>query len=405
MTSSHLAGRRSVRLVTVLVASMLALSACGRGNSSDASGGGSDKIVVAATYPQSGALAVTGAAGRGVKAAIDEANADGGVNGKHITWVGYDDAYDPARMIANARKAVQEKHANVLVSFGGPSLAIRPFVNQHKVFNLVLAGNTAFSDNKTYPYTHAAFPDLEWEANVEAAALKKKDPNAKVGVIGFNNDLTNSQVAGVTAGGLKPVLVLKVPPSQQDVTSQITQLKSAGVDTIFTSFGVGQVIGAVKYMKTIKYSPTVVVYSAQAGKSDAITALGPAAKGIYTARWIADPADPLWAKASDVAAFKKAIANSGTASDADNILAIMGYLTGKTVVNTLRTAKGTDGDALNAAWAATKDVKAVGLAPGTSLSYGAGGRLVHTYQLVQWDGTKWQAQGAPVDTEADGIAK
>ena len=391
-------------MASVLVASGLALTGCGRGSSSSTpSDSGSKTIVVAATYPQSGPLAVTASTGRGVKAAIDEANAGGGVNGKQITWVDYDDAYDPARMIANARKAVQKDKANVLVSFGGPSLAIRPFLNESKVFHVALAGNTPFSD-PSFPLTQAAFPDMAWESAVSAAAMKKQKPDAVVGVLGFNNDLTDSQVAGLTKGGLKPKLVLKVPPSQQDVTSQITQLKEAGVDTLFLSVSGGQIIGAVKYMKAVGYSPTVTLYSTTAGKTDAIGALGPAAKGIYTTMWIADPADALWAKESDVAQFKKAIASSGVPSDVDSQLALIGYVTGKGLVAALTSAKSTDGAAISDAWKAIDGVEAPGLPPGIKLKYGAG-RLVHNFQPVRYDGKDWQPQGAVVDAEAQGIAK
>ena len=402
MTSSRHRTRRVLQISTMVLVSALALSACGRGSESSSessSGSESESLVVAATFPQSGPLAVTGATGRGVKAAIDEANTAGGVNGKKVTWVDYDDGYDPARMVANARKAVQQDKANVLVSFGGPSLAIRPFLNQNKVFHVVLAGNTAFSDKK-FPYTHAAFPDIKGESTVMAAAVKKKQPNAVVGVLGFNNDLTDSQVAGLTAGGLKPKLVLKVPPSQQDVTSQITQAKQAGVDTLFMSVSGGQIIGAVKYMAAIKYSPTVALYSTTAGKTDAIGALGPAAEGLTTAMWVADPADPLWAKEADVARFKKAIAGSGVEGDADSLLAMLGYLTGQALVASLESAKSTDGDAINAAWEGIDGVQAAGLPPGTTLSYGAGGRLQHTYQVVRLEGGEWKPQGAAVDTQA-----
>ena len=405
MTSRRPRYRTSLRIITVVLAGGLVASACGRAPEPTTASGAATPIVVAATFPQSGPLAVTSASGRGVKAAIDEANANGGIRGQQITWVGYDDAYEPARMIANARKAVQQDKANVLVTFGGPSLAVRPFVNDSKVFNLVLAGNTAFSDEQKFPYTHAAFPDLAWESTVAAQQLAKDKPDAVVGVLGFNNDLTDSQASGLTAGGYEPDLVLKVPPTQQDVTSQITQMKEAGVDTVFLSVGPGQIIGAVKYMKAVSYRPTVVVYSLASGKTDAIKALGPDAANIYTARWIADPADPLWAEESDVPQFTKAIAGSGVESDADNLLALMGYASGKALVTALQNAKSSSGDDLNAAWKAIKDVPAPGLPPGETLTYGAGGRLMHSYELVQWDGSAWQARGDLVDTEEAGISQ
>lgn len=407
MTTVQLPRRHSARVALVCLAA-LALAACGRTDSTTAAGPGAaapstaDEIVVAATFPQSGPLAVVGAAGRGLETYLKKVNAAGGVDGKQIVFKAYDDAYDPARMAANARKAVEEDGADVVVSFGGPSLAIRPYLNEKKVFNLVLAGNSAFSDVTTFPYSHAWYPDLGWESQVATSFIAKKSPGAKVGVLGFNNDLTDSQAAGIRAGGLDPVLVLKVPPSQQDVTAQITQLRNRGVDTVFLSVGAGQVIGAVKYMKAVKWSPTVVLYSSTAAKTGAVAPLGDDAKGIYSALWLADPADPLWAD-SGVAEFKTDVAAHDTVpQDADNALALGGYAAGQALVEAIRKAGSGDADAVNGAWNSLDGVTVAGLPTGTSLKAGPGGRLVYSYQVVQFDGSVWKPQGDLVDVVSAG---
>jgi branched-chain amino acid transport system substrate-binding protein len=401
-TFGRLGRRPATRRAALIAVAALSLAACGRSDAAAVAG----PLVIDATFPQSGPLAIVGAAGRGFGAYIAKVNDEGGVNGQKIVWNAMDDAYDPARMAANARKAVEQDRANVVVSFGGPSLSIRPYLNQNKTFHLVLAGNTPFSDVKQFPYSHAWYPDLGWESTIAAQYLKKAKPNAKVGVLGFNNDLTDSQAAGITVGGLTPALVLRVPPSQQDVTAQITQLKNAGVDTLFLSVGAGQVIGAVKYMQAVNYSPTIMMYSTTANRAGAIGALGGAAKGIYSTFWMADPGDALWASESKVADFKAAAAKySANPNDANDALALGGYSAAEAVVAALTSAKAGDADGINTAWNTLKDVSVTGLPPGTSLNAGPGGRLVFDFQVVQFDGSGWKTEGDLVDAVTAGIAK
>ncbi len=295
----HDRGRRKSRpglpVVGALVATVVALAACGHTDSGTgpAAPPKTDPIVISASFDRSGPLAATAALGRGVAVYISRVNAAGGVNGRKIIYNEYDDDNQPSQLVANARRAVEQDKASVFISFGGISAAARAYLNQHKVLHLVFAGNTPFSDVAQFPYSHAWWPDLGWESAIDASYLRLATPSVKLGVLGFDNDLTDSQVGGVKAGGLDPSLVLRVPTTQLDLTSQVQQLKAAGVDALLLAVGNAQVISAVKYMNQIGYHPKVFIYSTVAGILTTMSALPSAmSNGLYSTLWLADPADP-----------------------------------------------------------------------------------------------------------------
>ncbi|HLL67352.1 MAG TPA: ABC transporter substrate-binding protein [Micromonosporaceae bacterium] len=401
---------RRLRAVIALAAvTAVTLAGCGRSDTGTAPAAPASEgapIVIAASFDQSGPLAATQFLGRGVSAYLAKVNADGGLNGRQVKYVQYDDAYDPSRLTANARRAVEQDRASIFISFGGPSLAIRPYLNQNKVLHLVFAGNTPFSDVAQFPYTHAWWPDIAWESAIDAAYLKQSQPGVKLGILGYNNDLTDSQVAGVKAGGLEPASVLRVPPSQLDTTSQVTQLKAAGVDAVLLSVGNGQVISTVKYMNQIGYTPKTFIYSTAAGRLATIDAITPAAaKGIYTTLWLTDPGDPKATGDTALAGYFDDVKKYGNGADPGDSLVLQGYTAAAALANAVKTASAQNPDAYNAAWNATKDLKVPGLLPGTSLSAGSHGRLVHQYQIVQFDGTAWAPVGGVEDATSKGFAK
>jgi branched-chain amino acid transport system substrate-binding protein len=82
---------------------------------------------------------------------------------------------------------------------------------------------------------------------------------------------------------------------------------------------------------------------------------------------------------------------------------MFGYAAGEALVNALKTATVPRPDPINAAWNATMGLVVTGLPPGATLdAVGNTGRLVHTFQLVRFDGKGWQPVQPPVDAMAAG---
>jgi ABC-type branched-subunit amino acid transport system substrate-binding protein len=396
-------GRFAHRAFVALAAgSLLLTAACsGRGgdSSDSASGSASDApIVIGASFPLSGPLAGAAAVADGAKAYFEHVNADGGVNGRKIDYQLLDDAYDPARQADNARQLVEQDHADVVLTFGGISSATAPYLNGKQVAQVAFGTQAALSDTDATPFTRGWFPDGSWEGHVVGQTIKAQSPNAKVGVLGINNDLTTSQVAGLTAAGVTPAKVLTVAPGVVDLTSQLNELRGAGVDTLFLAVVGPAQSATLRTMADIGYRPTTYLYSAA---SDFATSTGPAGlpnvTGAYTAQYFKDPADPRWADDEGVKAFRADVGKYGDAKNADSYLAIEGYGAAAAVVSVLEQSGGQGGAAFTKAWDAVDGVDNPALLPGMQLSAGPGKRLVHQYRVLKFDGSSWQDSGELVD--------
>lgn len=385
---------------------LLALAGCGRTDQPRGAQDPQGDLVIAGTFPQSGPLAAVGAVGKGAAAYFAKTNESGGINGRKVKFVSYDDAYDPSRMSANARRAVEQDKAQIFLTFGGPSLAVRPYLNQNKVLHIAFAGNTPFSEVEQFPYTHAWWPDIAWESAITAKYVKEHVPNPKIGVLSLNNDIADSQAAGIRTGGGDPALVLKVPPSQQDNSSQVAQLQAAGVNALFLSIGANQIVPTLKYMQQIGYQPQVFLYSTPAARTTTIEPLTPAAAtGLHTTLWLIDPADPRWADQPDIATYKQDIAKYSEGTDANDALVLNGYAAAAALAEVVKAARTQDAEGYNASWNAVKDLKVPGLLEGGVLSTGPGGRLVYQYQMMRFDGTSWRDAEPLRDSSKLGIAK
>ena len=396
-------GPWSRRAVVTLAAGTLLMTAACSGRSEDApaaaSGGASDApIVIGLSFPLSGPLAGAAAVADGAGAYFDRVNAAGGVDGRQVDYKVLDDGYDPARQADNARQLVSQDGADVVVTFGGLAAATAPYLNGEEVAQIVPATQSVFSDTEATPFTRGWFPDSAWEGQVIGQHITEQSPGATVGVIGLNNDLTTSLVDGLTAGGATPAKVLTVAPGVVDLTSQLNELRGAGVDTLFLSVVGPAQPATLRTMADIGYDPATYLYSAG---SDLATSVGPAGPqnvtGALTAQYFKDPADPRWADDEGVTAFRTDIAQYGDAKNADSYLAIEGYGMGAAITATLEDSAGEGGQAFIDAWDALAGVDNPAILPGMQLSGGPGGRVLHQYQVLQFDGTSWQDAGDVVD--------
>ncbi|HEU0102472.1 MAG TPA: ABC transporter substrate-binding protein [Mycobacteriales bacterium] len=418
---------RRRRLLAVAAGAALALtvSACGGGGRSTA--GSSDappqgvtttEIKIGGSFPFSGPFAAFANSSKAVGAYFQAVNAAGGVNGRKITYTAADDAYDPSRLAANARKSVEQDKVAAFMSFGGTNVAIQPYMNESKVPQIVLAGNTEFSQTTKFPYTHAWWPDLTWEAQYTTSYVLQRPadfPSPKIGLISLNNTLADSHIAGTVAAlGPQAETVfpaanrLKVEASLADWTSQINQLRAAGVNVLYMNPGTAGQVNALKYIRQIGWPVQVFLYSASGTIKQVLSPVGlQASTGFYTPAWLKDPADPRWADDAGMKTYRETLAKYGEGADPDSAITANGYGSAQALVAALK-AIGTGEvtpDAINSAWLSIKAAPTDVLMPGSTLTAGPGGRLVTSYQMLRFDGTSWKDVAPLADVSALGIAK
>jgi branched-chain amino acid transport system substrate-binding protein len=290
-------------------------------------------------------------------------------------------------------------------------------MNESKVPQIVLAGNTEFSQVDKYPYTHAWWPDLTWESNYTTSYVMAHPdlfPNPKIGLITLNNTLADSQIAGTKAAlGDKAEAVfpaanqVKVEATLADWTSQVNQLKAAGVTVLYMNPGTAGQVNAMKYIKQIGWPVTMFLYSSSGTFRQILEPVGLAnTVGTYTPAWLKDPGDPRWANDQGMTTYRDVVTKYGNGADPTQAVTANGYGAAQALVTALKSINGEiTSDAINKAWLGVKNQPSDVLMPGSQMTAGPGGRLVYDYQMLRFDGTTWQDVAPIADVRQLGIVE
>jgi ABC-type branched-subunit amino acid transport system substrate-binding protein len=203
--------------------------------------GASDtEIKLGQSTPLSGPASAFGAgAGRAVVGYFEMLNAQGGINGRKISFTQLDNAYSAPKAVEQSRKLIED--VGVLAEVGtigtAPNVAIQKYLNSKQVPQLfITAGGRRFNDPKTFPWTVPLYPDFETEGRVIARYIAKTKPDAKIGVLYQNDDYGKDYLKGLKAGlGSKAAQIITAVSyelADPTIDSQIVQLKAAGIDTL-----------------------------------------------------------------------------------------------------------------------------------------------------------------------------
>src|SRR6201987_2856215 len=219
------------------------------------------------TNPFSGPASAYATIGKAQAAYIKMINDQGGVNGRKINLIQYDDAYSPPKAVEQVRKLVEGDE--VLLTFqiiGTPSnAAVQKYLNGKKVPQLFAAtGASKFTDPKNFPWTMGFNPNYFVEGRIYGQYILKEHPNAKVGILYQNDDLGKDYLGGIKAGlGNKAATMIVAEAayevSDPTVDSQILKLKSAGADLFFSATTPKQAAQAIKKIAELDWHPVHIL--------------------------------------------------------------------------------------------------------------------------------------------------
>src|SRR5499427_4569087 len=261
------------------------------------------EIKIGNTGPYSGPASSYGTIPKAEAAYYRMVNEKGGVNGRKINFISYDDAYSPPKTVEQVRKLVEQDNVLLVASpLGTPTnSAIWHYMNQKKVPQLFVAtGATKWDDPKRYPWTIGWQPNYQSEGRIYASYILEHKPDGKIGVLYQNDDFGKDYLKGVTDGlgdKTKSMIVLAAPYETSDPTvdSQILAMKSAGAD-VFVNTGIPKFAAqAIKKAAEIEWKPLHILSSI--GNSVGAT-LKPAGfencQGLISDFYLKDPTDPKW---------------------------------------------------------------------------------------------------------------
>ena len=262
------------------------------------------EIKVGNTNPYSGPASAYGTIGKALGAYFKKVNDEGGINGRKINYITYDDGYAPPKTVEMVRKLVEQDQVALLFQTLGtpPNSAIHRYMNQQKTPHLFVAtGATKWNDAKNFPWTMGYQPNYQTEGRVFAAHMLKNQPDGKVGVLYQNDDYGKDYLKGfedaLTEAGKKNLIVMKQSYEVTDPTidSQIVNLKNSGATVFFNVTIPKFAVQAIKKAHDIGWKPTHYLNNVSSSLSTVLKPAGlEASKGLITALYMKEVTDPKW---------------------------------------------------------------------------------------------------------------
>jgi len=366
--------------------------------------GASDtEIKIGNIMPYSGPASAYGVIGKTEQAYFDKINAEGGINGRKIKFISYDDGYSPPKAVEQARKLVESDEVLVVFnSLGTPSnSAIQKYLNAKKVPQLFVAtGATKWNDPKNFPWTMGWQPSYQSEARIYAQYLMKEKPDAKIGVLYQNDDFGKDYLKGLKDGlGAKASMIAaeeSYETSEPSIDGHVVKLKSAGVDVFISITTPKFAAQAIKKLAEIDWHPMHIVSNVSASVGGVIKPAGfENSQGILSAAYAKDGADPQWDNDPGMKKFLEFLAKYYPEGNRLDGSVVYGYGVAQTLVKVLQMA----GDDLTREnvmkqAASLKDFEPDTLLPGVKINTSPTDFApIEQLQMMRFKGEKWDLFG------------
>jgi branched-chain amino acid transport system substrate-binding protein len=261
------------------------------------------EIKIGNTMPYSGPASSYGVIGKTEAAYFKMINDKGGINGRKINFISYDDGYSPPKAVEQVRKLVESDEVLLVFNpLGTPTnTAIQKYLNAKKVPQLFVAtGATKWGNPKEFPWTMGWAPNYQSEGRVYAKWIQENHPNAKIAILYQNDDYGKDYVKGLKDGlGAKAATMIikevSYEPADPTIDSQIVQLKASGADLFYNVTIPKFAAQSIKKMAEIGWKPVHVLNNVASSVGGTIKPAGfENSQGIISATYGKDPTDPQW---------------------------------------------------------------------------------------------------------------
>jgi len=346
-------------------------------------GAGSTEIKIGHIIPYSGLASPYSVIGKTEAAFFDKINAEGGVNGRSIRFLSYDDAYNPAKTMEQARRLVESDEVLLIFnSLGTPTnTAIQKYLNGKSVPQLFVAsGASKWNDPRRFPYTMGWQPSYRSEARIYAHYLLEHHPGAKIGVLYQNDDYGKDYLKGLKDGIAGRMPILEVPYE-----------------------GTKFVIQIIRKLVELDWHPVHVLNNVSTAIGSVLKPAGVQnAVGILSTSFLKDPADPIWSGDPGLEAWLAFMAQYYPEGDRNNYFTVYGYSVAQSLVQVLEQC----GENLTRAnvmrqAANLHDLQLPMLLPGIKIETGPDDYApIEQMQMMRFTGESWQLFGPILKGEA-----
>ncbi len=371
------------------------------------------EIKIGNIMPYSGPASAYGIIGKTEAAYFKKINDAGGINGRKIDFVSYDDAYSPPKAVEQARKLVESDEVLLVFnSLGTPSnSAIQKYMNAKKVPQLFVAtGATKWNDPKEFPWTMGWQPSYQSESHIYAKYLLTDKPDAKIAVLYQNDDYGKDYLKGLKDGlGAKAATMIVAEESYETteptIDNHIVKLKSSGADVFMDITTPKFAAQAIKKVAEVEWKALHLLNNVGASVGSVLKPAGfENAQGIISAAYLKDVSDPQWDNDAGMKTFLDFLAKDFPEGNKLDGSVIVGYGVAQTLVQVLKQC----GDDLTRAnvmkqAANLKDFRTDVLLPGIMINTSPTDFApISQLQLQRFKGERWELFGDVISADVGG---
>jgi ABC-type branched-subunit amino acid transport system substrate-binding protein len=376
--------------------------------------GASDtEIKIGNIMPYSGPASAYGVIGKTEVAYFNKINAEGGINGRKIKFITYDDAYSPPKTVEQARKLVESDEVLFIFNSLGTASnsAIQKYMNERKVPQLFVAtGATKWNDPKQFPWTMGWQPNYQSEGRIYAKYILRERPTGRIGILYQNDDYGKDYVKGIRDGlGSKADSMIVAEKSYETtnptIDSLVVAIKSAQPD-IFISITTPKFAAqSIKKVAELGWKPLFLLNSVGTSTGTVMKPAGVEnSQGIISAAYSKDPTDPQWKDDRGIKNFDAFLAKYFPEGNREDLSIMTAYNVSQTMVHVLKKC----GDDLTRAnimrqAANIENLELEGLLPSITISTNASDFApIKQFQLRRFEGERWELFGDVISSEVGG---
>jgi branched-chain amino acid transport system substrate-binding protein len=371
------------------------------------------EIKIGNIMPYSGPASSYGVIGKTEAAYFNKINAEGGINGRKINFISYDDGYSPPKTVEQARKLVESDEVLFIFNSLGtpPNSAIQKYMNMRKVPQLFVAtGATKWNDPKEFPWTMGWQPSYQSEARIYAKYILKEKPDAKIGILYQNDDYGKDYLKGFKDGlgsnGVKLIVAEEsYETTEPTIDSHIVRLKASGADVFFDASIPKFAAQAIKKNAEIEWKPLHFLNSVSGSIGATIKPAGfDAAQGIISSTYLKDPTDPQWKDDAGMKTFNAFLDKYYPEANRNDAFVLYGYTVAQSMVYVLKAC----GDNLTREnvmkqAASVRGLELGGLLPGIKINTSATDFApIEQLRLQKLEGETWHLFGDIISAEVAG---
>ena len=367
------------------------------------------EIKIGNIMPYSGPASAYATIGKTEAAYFDKLNAEGGINGRKIGFISYDDGYTPPKAVEQARKLIESDEVLLIFnSLGTPSnSAIQKYMNSKKVPQLFVASGAAkWDDPKHFPWTMGWQPSYQVEARIYGTYILKNYPGKTIGVLYQNDDFGKDYLIGLheALGSQADKLILieaSYETTAPTVDSQVVQIKAANPDIFINVSTPKFAAQAIRKVAELSWHPVQFLTNVSVSVGSVMKPAGfENEQGILSAAYLKDPKDPQWQNDPAMNEWRAFMTKWYPEGDQADAATVYGYGVAKGLERVLRQC----GDNLTREnimkQAASLDFEIGVYLPGTRIKTGPTDFApIEQLQMMRFKGESWELFGPVMSGE------